>query len=350
MKNWSLWRNKTSPALDLGQGWAKAVCLAGNKKKTELYRLGRMPLRQEELKQADRLGGRIRIFWDSLQMGQQSMVSSLAGHSVIIKQLDLPVRKTRDMQQTILDQAQEYIPFDMQDVYLDFQLMGPGQQEDTQKVILVASKKQMVQDLQDIFSAAGLGALILDVDGFALSNCFEFNYPEYSEQNSYLLDIGSGHSTFCVYAQGQPVLVRDIDLGARQLQEKLASALDRPLQDVEKLHLLQGGDFSAQEQEILAQERERLYLSWSSEIQRLINFYQGSLQEEAQAGRLFLAGGGSLLPGLAGSLAHNLDLEAQHLDPFRSLAWDNSRFDPSYLQSISPQFAVAVGLALRQLV
>jgi type IV pilus assembly protein PilM len=350
MKGLSLWRSQISPALDLGQGWAKAVCLAGSKKKIELRRLGRMPLDQEELQQRDRLGARIRTFWDSLQIGQQSMVSSLAGHSVIIKQLDLPVSKSRDMQQTVLAQAQEYIPFDMQDVYLDFQILGPGEQEGTQNVLLVASKKQMVQEQQSIFSAAGLGTQILDVDGFALSNCFEFNYPEYSEQNSYLLDIGSAHSTFCVYTQASPILVRDLDLGARQLQESLASALDRPFQDLERMHLLQGGDFSLQEQEVLARERERLYLSWSSEIQRLMSFYQGSLQEEAQAGQLFLAGGGSLLPGLVGSLAHNLDLEVQHLDPFRALAWRSNSFDPSYLQSISPQFAVAVGLALRQLI
>ncbi|MFW5931929.1 MAG: type IV pilus assembly protein PilM [Desulfohalobiaceae bacterium] len=349
MKALRLWRSKMSPALDLGQGWAKAVCLAGNRKRIELHRLGRMPLVQEELNQLSRLGDRLRAFWNSLQIDQQGIVSSLAGHSVIIKQLDMPVGRSRDMQQAILDQAQEYIPFDMQDVYLDFQLMGPGQQEDTQKVILVASKKQMVQNLQNIFSAAGFGASILDVNGFALSNCFEFSYPEYKEHSSYLLDIGSAQSTFCVYAQGRPVLVRDMDLGARHLLERLAAALDRSLQDVEKLHLLQGKEPSNQDRTTLDRERQKLYASWSSEIQRLINFYQASLQDDARAGRLFLAGGGSLLPGLSSSLAHNLELEVQFLDPLRSLAWDSSRFDPAYLQSISPQFAVAVGLALRQL-
>ncbi|MFW5960844.1 MAG: type IV pilus assembly protein PilM [Desulfohalobiaceae bacterium] len=350
MKNWKLWQRKISPALDLGQGWAKAVCLAEGKKKIQLQRLGRMPLKQEELKQPERLGESLRTFWDSLEIRQQSMVSSLAGHSVIIKQLDLPVRRSRDMQQTVLAQAQEYIPFDMQDVYLDFQLMGPGQQEGTQNLILVASKKQMVQDLQNIFSAAGLGALILDVDGFALSNCFEFSYPEYNGHSSYILDIGSAHSTFCVYAQSRPVLVRDMDLGAKQLQEKLASVLDKPQQELEKLHIQQADDMPEQEQEILTREKERLYSNWSSEIQRLINFYQGSLQEETQPGRLFLSGGGSLLPGLISSLAHNLDLKVQLLDPFRRLTWDSRSFDPAYLQSIGPQFTIAVGLALRKIV
>ncbi len=350
MKPRGLWRKNISCALDLGHGWAKTVCLAGNRKKVSLHRLGRMPWKPGELKQPEHAGSRLRELWSSLHLQEQTMVSSMAGHSVIIKQLELQLNQAKNMQQAVLAQAQEHIPFDLQDVYLDFELMGPGQHEGTQKVILVASKKKMVQDLQKIFAKAGLGAIILDADGFALSNCFEYNYPEYKQEVSYLLDIGSGHSIFCVYAQARPVLVRDMDIGAQQLTEKLATALDQSLSAAEKMQFSAPGDLRGEEQHILSKEKERLFLSWSTEIQRFIHFYQGSVQDRIQAKRLFLAGGGSLIPGLKASLARSLDLQVQHLNPWRALTWDSSSFDQTYLQSIAPQFTVAVGLALRRMV
>ncbi len=349
MNIWQLGRKKKSCALDLGQRWIKVVRLISKKNKLHLNRMGRMFLESDGPKAKENKELGLRNLCSSLLLQDKSMISSMAGPNVIIKNLDLPLNsKSKDMEQAFLDQAQEYIPFDMQDVYLDFQILGPGQQEGTQNIILVASKKEMVRDLQNILAAAGLQAAIIDVDGFALSNCFEFNYPERKQEINYLLDIGHGHSVFCVYAQGGPIFVRDLDLGAQQLIESLASTLEMTLLEAEKTQLTMPQDLHPTRQAHMAREKDKIFLKWGSEIQRLIDFYQSSAQKKSAAENLFLAGGGSLIPGLKSSLTNILELQVHHIDPLRALVWDNNSFDSVYLQSVAPQFAVAVGLALRR--
>ena len=340
--------NKSSCGLDLGHRWAKLIRLKPARKKATLDRMARMPWRRDDWDQKDQAAGKIKALWRSYDLHNKAVVTSLAGHAVIIKRMDLPASETKNLEETIYKQAKQYIPFDVNDVYLDFQILGPGKKEDTKNVVLVASKQKMVQDLQDIFEKSDLGIQVVDVDGFALSNCFEFNYPEMASESSYILDIGGGHSIFCVYAQNKPLFIRDIGFGGDQLTERISETLQMKTAEAEKTKLSGLKHLEDQTKKKVQSELENILISWADEIQRLINLYQNSQQDDApSAQRLYLAGGGSLTPGLADILSEELDLEVSYLDPWRNISWDEYAFDASYLQSTGPQFAVAVGLALR---
>ena len=347
MKLFSSFRKKTACGLDVGHNWAKVVRLLPARNGAVLDRAGRLAWSRAEKGKSEQISSKLKTLWSSLNLKDRTVITSLAGHAVIIKRVDLPATKPKELESTIQKQARQHIPFDLDDVYLDYQVMGSGTADKTQNVVLVASKKKVVQELQDLFDKANLGASILDVDGFALSNCFEFNYPERREKQTYLLDVGAVHSTFCVYADQQPIFIRDAGFGGQQLTDHLCTALDKKPKEIEQLKIQGPEGLEAEDQDTFARETEQVYRSWAQEIQRLINFYMNSLNSPEPAQSLFLSGGGSLSYGLNRSLSSQMDLEVDFLDPWRQLSFDDSKFDSKYLQQIGPQFAISTGLALR---
>ena len=339
-------RKKTFCGLDLGQSWAKAVKLSPGRQ-PYLTKLGRIAWEKSDWQDKQNIAARLNQFWKNLEFKEKIVLTSMAGHDVMIKRVDLPFSGEKFSWEDINKHAQEYIPFNINDVYIDFQEMGEGSKESSKNVLLVASKQQMVHDLQNLLQQAGLQVSVVDVDGFALSNCFEFNYPDLLSQTTYLLDIGETHSTFCVFSQNRPIFVRDISFGGQQITEKLKKNLHMSNTDIEKFKI--SGFYGKEDTNKAKLETEEIYSSWSEEIQHLINFYQNSQQNAQAADKLMISGGGSLIPGLKHNLATYLDMETEYINPWRQIQYDDHNFDPAYLNSIGPQFAICVGLALRTL-
>jgi type IV pilus assembly protein PilM len=338
-------------ALDFGSTWSKLVKLRPGKKFPALQKVGRLKWNDSDLNSLENTAERLKSLWQSLALKDKSVISSMAGHAVITKRIDIQFKDSKKLPEIIKQQAKQHIPFDIKDVYLDYQIMGPGDEKDTQNVLLVASKKKMVQELQNVLHVAGLGTKVIDVDGFALSNCFEHNYPEELQQTNYLLDIGGIHSIFCVYSKEQPIFVRDIGFGGQNVNERLAKHLNEQPANMESIKIRGPRKIEAakEDQEKIIQELGNLFALWAEEIQRLINFYQSTLDSPVKPAGMYLAGGGSLISGLKQSLANHLDLDVIYLDPWRRIEKDEYKFDNAYLKSIGPQFAVAAGLALRSI-
>lgn len=346
----TLGKKRPPPGVDLGSGWMKIVKLGVRQKRPFLERVARVPLPGADADRGEKTAARLRDLWQSLGIKENSVVSAMTGHAVIIKRVSIPAEAANGMEQFLAKEARQYIPFDLQDVYLDHYIFGPGPREGTLDMVLVASKKKEVEERLMVLTKAGLETRIMDVDAFALSNCFAFNYPELRAKPQYLLDIGAQLSVFCVVLDGQIVFQRELSLGGQQLTDRLAKVLNKSRLECEKLKINGPGDLSETGQAVLLTELEAVMTAWATEIRRLIGFYVGSLPDAAAAEHLFLAGGGSLLPGFGQRLASELRLGVQHMDSWRNLEVDAHYFDLTYLQSTAPQFAVAVGLALREAV
>lgn len=332
----------------MGSGWIKAVSLGLRRKKPFLEKLGRAPLGVAEQDKSEQAASRLIELWQRLAIRDKMVVSAMTGHAVIIKRVTIPSEAAANMELFLTKEARQYIPFDLQDVYLDHQILGPGTKEGSLEVVLVASKKKEVQERLNILTRAGLETRVMDVDAFALNNCFEFNYPEFREKPQYLLDLGGQLSVFCVALRDQLVFQRELSLGGQQLTDRLVKVLNKSRADCEKLKINGPGELSEQEQEVLFAELDACISSWTSEIRRLMGFYVGSVPDSTAARNLFLSGGCSLLFGLKERLASELQINIHYLDPWRKLVPDSGRFDPAYLQAVGPQFAVATGLALRE--
>ncbi|WP_291318989.1 pilus assembly protein PilM, partial [Desulfonatronospira sp.] len=192
-------------SLDLGSTWAKTVRFARKGKEPQLDRAARIAWSPAEHKDFQSKGRRIKQAWDQLGLRDKAVISSLAGHSVIVKRVFFEKSASGDLENKITQEAGQYIPFDISDVHLDYHILDPDPESENHEVILVATKKRVVQDLTQVINHSGLGLSIVDVDAFALSNCFEFNYPELTAQPAYLLDIGGQHSIFAVFWKNQPL-------------------------------------------------------------------------------------------------------------------------------------------------
>ena len=339
-------KKDSGTGLDLGQRWAKLVKLEPKRKQTSLSRLGRVAWQKEEKEDGGKMATKLNGIWNGLAIKDKKVISALAGHGVIIKHIDVP-GQNQDMDTFVRQQAQEYIPFDLNEVYLDYQFLDTDKSGQTLKAILVASKKTMIDELRNLFHSASLVLNIVDVEGFALSNCFEFNYPERMTESSYILDIGSTSSIFCVYSRGYPLFIRDLHLGGEQITDKISRHFNINRTEAEQLKL-QGVDQTDKPgKERVQQEIKNSFISWTEDIQRLITLHRNS--EEKGADKIYLAGGGSLYPGLKETIAEELNLETEHLNPWRNISYDERAFDSGYLRSCAPQYAVATGLALRGL-
>lgn len=338
-----------SCGLDLGSNWVKLVRVVPAGRNASLDRVGRMPWGTTKMEDVDAAGALLGQFWQAHNIKDKVVTSSMAGHAVIIKRVNFPSASAKELKAGIQKEAKQYIPFDIQDVYMDYQVMGPGEEENSVEVLLVASKKKMVQELQKVVSKAGLGLSAVDVDAFALANCFEYSYPEYGDEPSYLLDIGGQQSVFCVFWKKQPAFLREVGFGGQQVTDDIAKTLGVSRQEAEKVKINGPEGLSEEQQAEVGRAVNDLMTNWSDELKRLIGFYQSSMPEAELSKRLFLAGGGSLLAGLAEKLQNDLGLETTYLDPWRKVKVADDKFDPEFLQAMSSQYVVPMGLALRSL-
>lgn len=351
MKPIRIFKPKTITGLDLGYNWTKIVRIKPRRSALALERIGRRPWTQEDRTHQATLSANLQQMFSDLDIRDKNVITSLAGHSVIIKQIETTVSGKGKQSGIDIDKlAGQQIPFDLKDVFLDYQITGEGSAANTKNILLVASKKSMVLDLQKTIAEAGLGTLIVDVDGFALNNCFEFNYPEHRADVTFLLDIGAVQSIFCAHSNNHPTFIRDAGFGGQHITNRLCTLLDLKAKEVENLKMSGTDHLELQAKRKINHELEDIFSSWAEEIQRLIHFYRSTKGSDHKVSRLFLSGGGSMIQGLPAGLASHLGLEVNYLDPWRRIHLDETRFDHAYLQSCAPQFCVAAGLALRSVV
>ena len=343
------WKSKKIPTgLDCGQAWVKMVGLQRTRQGAVLRKIGRLPWTLQDRQKPQSMASRLSAFYAELQIGAEAVITSLAGHSVIIKRLRITSEQAKGLPETLSALAAEHIPFDIQDVCLDYQVLTAKEEGAAPTILLVASKKNMVHERQWIMSQAGLEVRIIDVDGFALCNCFDFNYPDLLHIPVALLDIGASQSTFCVLANQCPLFIRDAGFGGQQITDRLAQVLNVPGPQAETLKWQNPESLPSDLRTAVEREMQSAFISWTEEIQRLLHYYANSQsQQMPQPQVLYISGGGSLHPGLQEILDEYLNFEIRFLNPWRQCHIDEAYFDLGYLHSLGPQYAVAAGLALR---
>lgn len=348
MKKLGFFSKKNSGVgLDLGSEWLKMVKIRPGKGDLILENLSRSPWQPGDLDNNSATAKKIAGLWSQLSLKDQVVASSMAGHAVIVKRVVFESDSPKTLSDTVHKDARQYIPFDINDVYLDFQVLGPGAKEKSYDVLLVASKKKVVQNLSEVIGQSGLSLSVIDVDSFAICNSFEHNYPEQQEKPVYLLDIGGAQSVFCIYHNAQPVFLREVSFGGRVVTESLASILNLKRIEAERIKLCGKEDLDAKNAKAISDAVNKTFKNWCDELKRLIGFYQSSSSNVVPAESLYLSGGGALLAGLKDVFQKELDLDVQYHNPFRKVFVDRNSFQKEYIEEVGPQMVVPFGLALR---
>ncbi len=295
------------------------------------------------LQEPEEVGKIIATLFNNLKIKNSKVGISISGYSVIVKKINLEVMDQEELAEYIKSEAEQYIPFDIDEVYLDFQdLETGGENGDRTDVMLVAAKKDVIDDYLDMLQEQKLKPVLVDVDGFALENIWETSTR--STENVALIDIGASKMNINILSEGASVLARDVVVGSDQLTEQLANSLDMDFDEAEKikLGLLPVEDRQLEVEEIFNQ----ICTQWVLEMKKAIDLYMANHPDKPLT-RLILSGGGSKVNGLLSFIEQETGLDVISFNPFQHMDFNTKKIDPDYIEAIAPEMAIAAGLAIR---
>lgn len=272
--------------------------------------------------------------------------TSLSGHSVIIKKISLPAMSQDELAESIQWEAEQYIPFDINDVNLDYVPVTTPGSGDNIEVILVAVKKEKINDYTSVISQTGKVAQIVDVDAFALQNCYEMNYDVDEGKVVALVNIGASVTNVNVLSGTNSLFWRDITFGGNQYTDAIQRELSLSFEQAEELKRGRPqGDYTIQQViPILNSVSE----DFAGELRKTLDFFTATSGAE-RVDEIVLAGGGSGVLNLDAILRDKFGIPVSIMDPFRRVTVDESQFNPEELAEIAPSMAISVGLAIRKL-
>ncbi len=279
----------------------------------------------------------------NLKIKNKKVGFSISGYSVIVKKIKLPIMEEADLEEHIMAEAEQYIPFDIEDVYLDFQTLQTNENDpERREVMLVAAKKEVVDGYLEMFEELNIQPVLVDVDSFALENTYEHSNP--GKDNVVLVDIGASKMNINVLSGGLSAMARDVVVGSRQLTEQIQATLDIEFDEAEALKL---GKTSVEEYN---DQLEKIFTStctqWVLEIKKIIDLYD-TKHPDSPLTRLVLSGGGSKIVGLEKFLAAETGLKVELFNPLSSMHYNPKKIDPEYIDRIGPEMAIASGIAIR---
>ncbi|MEW6381766.1 MAG: type IV pilus assembly protein PilM [bacterium] len=346
-------RKKELIGLDIGTNSLKLAQLKKNAKGYELVKAGLKPLPQGVISEDEILDKQvvieaIRQLVQEQKISIKNVATSVSGRSVIIKRIKLPAMSEDELMESILFEAEQYIPFDINDVSLDFQIMQNALKKDEGEmdVLLVAVKKERIQDMVSIITKAGLNPSVIDIDVFALENQYELNHAQESGNYVVLLDIGADTMNMNILWEGGTVFTRDASLGGNDYSKILQTSLGLDFAQAEKLK--QGESVEGVAADQVVPLRESFYEEIFSEIQRSFDYFRATA-DNIPITKILLSGGTSKADGIDLALAHRFEVEVEKVNPFRKIQINSNQFDTNWLTSVAPTMAVVVGLALRRM-
>ncbi|HMA16932.1 MAG TPA: type IV pilus assembly protein PilM [Thermoanaerobaculia bacterium] len=279
----------------------------------------------------------------TLNVRNQDFGTSVSGHSVIVKKISLPSMSAEELSESIRWEAEQYVPFDINDVNLDYVVLESGA-GDTMDVLLVAVKKDKIGDYTSVISQAGRNPLLVDVDSFALQNAYEANYPVEAGRVVALVNIGASVTNVNVLSGPHTLFWRDISFGGNQYTDAIQKQLSLSFDQAEKL---KKGERSADHsvQEILPILRS-VTDDLAQELQKTFDFFQATTSTQ-KIDHLLLSGGSSRVVNLDTQLKERFGMPVEVMNPFRQIDITGTSVSAEWLTENAPSLAVAVGLAIR---
>ena len=341
-----LGRKKTTVGLDIGSGLIKVAVVEHSKREPELVRVTVRPLLADAIVEGEVMDP--GIVADAIQTAladagvkSKEVVTAVGGRDVIIKKIQIERVKEQQARELMRWEAEQHVPFDMESVELDFQILDPDDDGIEMSVLLVAAKRELVESKVRVLTDAGLEPAVVDVEAFALHNAFEVNHPDAMRGVVGLVNIGHDVTNINVLDDGVPLLTRDLTVGTRRVREDLQR--ERGLAADDAQQLVQGFDRSPHLDAVLEIRGEEIAVG----IERAAAFLaQNSRASQMRA--IYTCGGGSRIPGLNEWLANRLRTQVHQANPLANLKVRDGALESLVTDEIAPLLMLPIGLALRQ--
>ena len=345
-------RSKGLVGLDIGSNTVKAIELRPSGKGHKVAAIAVQPVPPDSIVDgaiidSGAVADAVARLFTNKQFKSKDVAASLSGNSVIVKKITLPLMTEAELGESIYWEAEQYIPFDIQDVNLDYEIIDSGDGaagQGTMEVLLVAAKKDKIADYTNVITQAGRAPVIVDVDAFALQNAYEANYGFEPQAVVVLLNAGASAININILSGSQSVFTRDVSMGGNAFTEAVQKELSLPFEAAEELKKGQNVDGVSYDdaRPVLRAMTDNVLL----EVEKTFDFFKATASSD-HIDRIVLSGGAAQVEGFAESLRERFETQVELFDPFKNVAFDAKKLGVSP-EEMAPLAAVAVGLALRR--
>jgi type IV pilus assembly protein PilM len=346
-----LGKKKNVVGLDVGSTSIKLVELTEGKSGHKLLNMGISPLPPEAIVDGALMDSvtiidTIRDLITTSKVKTKDVVTSISGHSVIVKKITLPYMTDTELEESIKWEAERYIPFDINDVNIDFQTFGSNPENpEVMDIVLVAAKKDIINDYVSVVMEAGLNPVIIDTDAFALENMLAINYEIGKGEVVAVANVGASTTNINILKNNVSAFTRDIFKGGNQVTEDIQRQLHVDYDEAEKIKV--GSKVEVTSRSIVQNLLKTNSESLAVEIRNSLDFFQSSSTYE-KITKLYLSGGGSKIKDFDTILQQEIGIPVELVNPFIKIEYNEKNFDIEYLREIGPIMAVGVGLASRK--
>jgi type IV pilus assembly protein PilM len=339
--------------LDIGSSAVKLIQMKQQKGKYLLQKFGIKPLEPEVIVDGTVMDAArvVTVIKELLQEGNiklKNIALSISGHSVIVKKITMPPMPDDELEGQVRLAAEQYIPFDINEVNIDFHILNALEQsEDGQpqmSVLLMAAKKEKVNELVDLVKGAGLNPVVLDVDAFAVENMYGINYEVPPEEVATLVNIGASVMNINILKGGTSLFTRDTSIGGNRYTESIQREIGVSYDEAEAAK--KGERREGLDPEAVTNVVDGVNAEVSSEIARSVDHFR-SIYPDLEVTKIFMCGGCAKVAGLAQQLGDRMGMAVEMANPFNQVDTTAAGLDVEFLAKAAPQAAVGVGLALR---
>ncbi|HSJ12827.1 MAG TPA: type IV pilus assembly protein PilM [Longimicrobiales bacterium] len=339
-------RTRVTAGLDIGSGYIKLVVIDHSKTEPEIVQVATSPLVPDAIVEGEVMdpvlvAETVRALVASAGLKRKEVVAAVGGHDVIVKKIPMDRMSQADAREVIRWEAEQHVPFDMENVQLDFQILDPDGDSPQMAVLLIAAKRELIENRMNLLSDAGLSPIMIDVEAFALHNAFRRNYPDVRDGMAVLVNLGNETTNVNLIQGGAPVLIRDIPFGTRRLRETLQRERGLTMDQAEAV--LQGRGDMALLRAIMDERVDELTVG----IERAVAFItaQGGGDGISKA---YVTGGGAVVQGMIETIGQRLGVRAEMANPLQRVAVRPEVMEAVPIDALSPLLMLPVGLALRQ--
>ncbi|MGD2068068.1 MAG: type IV pilus assembly protein PilM [Gemmatimonadota bacterium] len=339
-------RNKSSIGLDIGSGFVKVVEVDHSGDAPRVSRVAMRPLLPDTIVEGEIMDYQVvsdtvsGLFQEIGKKGS-NVVTAIGGHDVIIKKIEMDRMSEEDAREVIRWEAEQHVPFDIKSVELDFQILNPDEEGLQMEVLLVAAKRELVDNKVSLLVDAGVTPSVIDVDAFAIHNAFEHNHPDGMRGVVALVNVGHEVTNVNILEDGVPILTREIPFGSRRVREDLQR--ERGLTAEQAEAVVQGADQVTDLQHFVDASADEVAVG----IERAAAFLM-TRQSDEGLGKVFLSGGGARIPGMVETLGTRMNVETRLVSTFERVDVAPDAAGDIDLEAAAPMLLLPLGLALRE--
>ncbi len=342
-------REENYISVDIGSSTIKVIEVRTGTNGLEVLNFGTAPtpssaIHSNMVTEPDLVADALRSLLDDKGIRSHKAVTAVPGPAVMIKRVSLSHQSLQEIEQSVMREARNFIPEELDNVNLDYQITSAGGESEEIEVLMAAAKKDIVNSYADTLRLAGLAPVVIDVDYFALDNMYELNYDALDNQVAALVNIGSRYSSINILKEGRSTFTGDVPVGGRDITEALVRDLGIPADDAERIKLgVAAGDFDEEQVSMALLPAVDALIE---EVHYALSFFWTAATDE-RIDVLYLSGGGAQTPELANRLAERAEAPVEVSDPFGRILIDED-VDVAVLRRRASEFAIAMGLAVRR--